>query len=134
MQKVIRNLEERIRGFDYDKLIDEKTELLQKSSRIDNQGGILDGRLQEVNKTIQTLESELRRKEIRDAEKNYKQKFVEMKCTDVAADDLNKYYKVLDTAISNSTQTRCAQSTALSENFGVQPIGAMTLTTLRSDR
>lgn len=42
-------------------------------------GGILDGRLQEVNKTIQTLESELRRKEIRDAEKNYKQKFVEMK-------------------------------------------------------
>ncbi|XP_069982558.1 DNA repair protein RAD50.L isoform X1 [Penaeus vannamei] len=99
MQKVIRNLEERIRGFDYDKLIDEKTELLQKSSRIDNQGGILDGRLQEVNKTIQTLESELRRKEIRDAEKNYKQKFVEMKCTDVAADDLNKYYKVLDTAI-----------------------------------
>lgn len=37
MQKVIRNLEERIRGFDYDKLIDEKTELLQKSSRIDNQ-------------------------------------------------------------------------------------------------
>ncbi|XP_042867629.1 DNA repair protein RAD50-like [Penaeus japonicus] len=99
VQKVIRNLEERIRGFDYDKLIDEKTELLEKSSRIDNQGGILDGRLQEVNKTIQTLESELRRKEIRDADKNYKQKFVEMKCTDVAADDLNKYYKALDTAI-----------------------------------
>lgn len=37
VQKAIRNLEERIRGFDYDKLIDEKTELLQKSSRIDNQ-------------------------------------------------------------------------------------------------
>ncbi|ROT68582.1 hypothetical protein C7M84_013265 [Penaeus vannamei] len=75
IEKELANQKQRKRNLDDEK----KIQLLQKSSRIDNQGGILDGRLQEVNKTIQTLESELRRKEIRDAEKNYKQKFVEMK-------------------------------------------------------
>lgn len=32
-----------------------------------------------MEKNIKNIESELRRKEVRDAEKNYKEKFVEMK-------------------------------------------------------
>lgn len=99
LMQSIAKYEERIRGFRYESLIEEKDELHQKYSRMQNNRATLDGRLEEVQKTIRLLEGEIRRKEIQDADKNYKEKFVQMKCTDVAADDLNKYYKALDTAV-----------------------------------
>lgn len=99
LEQSITVLEERITGFDYKTLIDEKNHLNEKWHTLQNKRAALDGRLLEVKRVIQDLESDLKRKDIRDAEKNYRDKFVEMKCTDMAANDMNKYYKALDTAI-----------------------------------
>ncbi|KAG7166953.1 DNA repair protein RAD50-like 1 [Homarus americanus] len=99
LEQNIKGLEDSIQGLDYESIVSEKYHLNEDWHKMQTKRAALEGRLEEIAKNIRLLENDLGRKEIRDAEKNYKVKYVEMKCMDLAADDLNKYYKALDTAI-----------------------------------
>ncbi|KAK4329104.1 hypothetical protein Pmani_000515 [Petrolisthes manimaculis] len=99
LQQVIAKLQENAAEFKIDTLVDEKSNLNETAVKMQHKRATLSGRMEEIEGTIRSLESDLKRKEIRDAEKNYKEKYIEMKCVDIASDDLNKYYKALDTAI-----------------------------------
>ncbi|XP_076033751.1 DNA repair protein RAD50-like [Oratosquilla oratoria] len=99
LEEDIRELKHKIKDYAYEKMVKEKEQLQHDLSSIEREINTSVGRKEEMSKTIQELRADLKRKEFANAEKDYKSKLIEIKCTDAASDDLNKYYKALDTAI-----------------------------------
>ncbi|CAL4194867.1 unnamed protein product, partial [Meganyctiphanes norvegica] len=99
LEKTIKCLEDRISGHNIESLDNETSALAHDLRKKENETAELGGRLAEMNIKFKELDKEIRRPEYAEAEKNYMKEFVKCKTIDMAADDLNKYYKALDTAI-----------------------------------
>ncbi|KAK7078560.1 hypothetical protein SK128_026094 [Halocaridina rubra] len=99
LHQEIAELDKAIKEGNEDTLIEEKCRLSAEYEKMYKEMHNIDGTSEAVSNDIKKLNEELRSKEMRDADKNYKEKCLLQMCKDKSADDINKYYKALDTAI-----------------------------------
>lgn len=99
LQEEINSIKSSIRDKDETGIRDEKNQLNVQYEEMYSECAKIDGSSRTITDEVKKLREDLARKEFRDAEVNYKNKYFEKKCTDIAIDDLDKYYSALDSAI-----------------------------------
>ena len=102
----IMKYKDEMNNLDYDNNERRRSELQEKYDNIDRQRMKLNGRLGELENTIEELEEELNTDKYRLAESRYKRKSIEARCRYHVINDLNKYYIALDWSIMRFHQER----------------------------
>ena len=103
--KIVKYKDE-MNNLDYENNERRRKELKQNYDNIDRQRTKLNGRLGELENTIEELEEELNAEKYRSAESRYKRKSIEARCRYHVINDLNKYYIALDWSIMRFHQER----------------------------
>ncbi|KAA0202597.1 hypothetical protein HAZT_HAZT001654 [Hyalella azteca] len=77
----------------------EKSRLSREFHELEKELNLSRGRSDEVNKRVRELQRDLQLPQFKEAVRKYREKMLLIMCTRTACEDLNKYYKALDTAI-----------------------------------
>lgn len=99
LQEEVDLLKKKIATAEQESLGTEKHRLVRTYNDLEKKFNLAHGRAEEVKKHISALETELRMPKFKEAVQKYQVKMLHIKCTEMAGEDLNKYYLALDTAI-----------------------------------
>ena len=102
----IMKYKDEMNNLDYENNERRRRELKENFDNIDRQRTKLNGRLGELENTIEELEEELNADKYRTAESRHKRKSIEARCRYHVINDLNKYYIALDWSIMRFHQER----------------------------
>ena len=102
----IMKYKDEMNNLDYENNERRRRELKENYDNIDRQRTKLNGRLGELENTIEELEEELNAEKYRSAESRHKRKSIEARCRYHVINDLNKYYIALDWSIMRFHQER----------------------------
>ncbi|KAH9508246.1 DNA repair protein rad50 [Bulinus truncatus] len=95
----ITELQNKLGGLDVKTLEKDRQTLLRKESELTQKQNTAVGRQQGFKDQIKSVKDDLNSEMYKDAEKKYKTKVIELKTTEIANMDLQKYYSALDKAI-----------------------------------
>lgn len=100
IEKKMADVYEELRKFgDHQDLASERQELQQRSDDLRKEKAHHEGRLTGYEDDLRRCQKELRSDMCKNAEEKHRQQVIAMKTTEMANDDLGKYYKALDRAI-----------------------------------
>ena len=88
-----------LRELDYDKVEAEKNEVSRAYMKHDSRKSRIGGELDQLAQAIRQNERQLAEGRLRDADRKYYEKKVELRCRQHVIGDLDKYYRALDWAI-----------------------------------
>ena len=91
--------EEKLGGIDANNLAKEERKLRKQQEELTKEKHTAQGRLQSLEDEIKTMRKNLKADQFVDAEKKYMDKKIELRTTELASEDLDKYYKALDRAV-----------------------------------
>ncbi|XP_041359275.1 DNA repair protein RAD50-like [Gigantopelta aegis] len=101
LQVQIEELTKQLGGFDVMNLERERRKLVDSADNLQKERNIAQGRQQGFRDQIQTSRKELKTDMFKDAKVKYRDKMIEMRTTELANSDLQKYYTAMDRAIMN---------------------------------
>eukprot|EP00057_Strongylocentrotus_purpuratus_P025350 XP_011679824.1 PREDICTED: DNA repair protein RAD50 [Strongylocentrotus purpuratus] len=96
----IEKLQEQLGGYNPITIEREKTEMEGKKAGLNKEKNQLDGRSTELREAVTKQEKELESDKYKNAEKNYNDMMIKCRTTEVANEDLDKYYNALNSAIN----------------------------------
>lgn len=99
LQEEVDLLRKKIATAEQDSLTTEKNRLVRSYNELEKQCNLARGRAEEVMKSISVLKADLMLPMFKEAVRKYQVRMLQIKCTEMAVEDLNKYYRALDTAI-----------------------------------
>ncbi|XP_014291153.1 DNA repair protein RAD50.L isoform X2 [Halyomorpha halys] len=99
----------KIGNLDCTKLNQERISLKKDEDRFHYEMSSTEGALRELKNTLKSIEDELNRDQYKNADKNYRDKLIDLEVTDAAAEDLNKYYVAFDNALITFHNERMQQ-------------------------
>ncbi|KAF2355146.1 P-loop containing nucleoside triphosphate hydrolase [Trinorchestia longiramus] len=99
LRKEVELLRKNLSSTRYESLTVEKSRLCREFHDLEKKLNSSQGRVDEVIKRVHELQKDLHMPQFKDAVRKYREKMLLIKCTETACEDLNKYYKALDTAI-----------------------------------
>ncbi|GBG25414.1 DNA repair protein RAD50 [Hondaea fermentalgiana] len=94
---LLAELQEKIDG--HDTLEVEKDNLDEDRRKLEREEASMAARANELERQCAAIEERLQSEELRNIEERYRAAYIEARTTKMAADDLDKYYKALDTAL-----------------------------------
>merc|ERR550539_1122992 len=106
LNEEISNQENDIRNLDYESNERKRGQLKGEFDNLVRQRERLNGRLGQLENTIEEIEEELNSDKYRLAESNYRKKSIEARCRYHVVNDLNKYYMALEWSIMRFHQER----------------------------
>lgn len=102
----IKTLKLYIGSADYVSIAMEKNKLRQEEENINRERSQAEGRQRELKNTFSLIKAELDKDIYKNADKNYRDKLINIKVEELSIDDLNKYYIALDWALTQFHQEK----------------------------
>ncbi|KAK7482604.1 hypothetical protein BaRGS_00026205, partial [Batillaria attramentaria] len=109
LERQIADLEEQLGGLDPRNLERERQKLRMKDDEYNKELNKASGRLLGFDDQIRTTKRELQSDMFRDATRKYRDKMIDLRTTELANGDLEKYYKAMDRAIMSYHAQKMAE-------------------------
>uniref|UniRef100_T1HS80 DNA repair protein RAD50 n=1 Tax=Rhodnius prolixus TaxID=13249 RepID=T1HS80_RHOPR len=105
----VEKLKQKLGNLDYSSLHEEKKKLKKEEEKLYYEKGQAEGSKRELQQTIANIQSDLNMNHYKNADKNYRDKNIELMVTEKTVEDLNSYFKALDWAMMNYHKKRMEQ-------------------------
>ncbi|XP_062507502.1 DNA repair protein RAD50-like [Corticium candelabrum] len=99
LEKEVSRLRAKLGGLDYDGVLREEKRLQEEREKLRAERAHGEGRLKQLYEQVKEYQRDLRSKMYQDVVDRHSHKLIEMKTTEIAAADLEKYYFALDRAV-----------------------------------
>ncbi|XP_022086826.1 DNA repair protein RAD50-like [Acanthaster planci] len=109
VQQNLSKLEEQLGGIDQEHVKEEKRTLNSKAGSLNKEKNQADGRQVVLKEEVKKVEKELASDMYNNADDKYNDMMIQLRTTDIANDDLDKYSKALNRAIMNYHQMKMAE-------------------------
>lgn len=99
-------LNSRLGNLDCSKLNVERKTLKEEEDKLYSEVAFVEGRLRELKNSMKSIQDDLNKDIYRNADRNYRDKLIDIEVAEQTAEDLNKYYIAFDNALISYHQDR----------------------------